>query len=628
MEKPIEGWGMASVLWSRATLADSRRQRRPMFYERRPMFYVLGLLASLVCFGQVALAQQVEATLSDSKVAPGESVEFKITIVGGPASRVPSPPDVPNIRTQYVGQQTSFTSINFNFTRSVTYNYLLTPIKSGLYTIPAINVEVSNTILRTRPLHLLVERNQTGDSDSQGEDVFVEVELEPRTVYVGETVAQTVRVFTAVRLADSTQVSRRPPAGVIEEPLDERTAQLQQREFINGRPYSVEEVRWIFYPVTSGELLVPEIEVQVPVAAERSRRRGRRGRDPFLNDFFNVRRSVPKVFRTEEQRLQVKSVPSVKRPQDFSGLVGHFTIDSDISARSVSLGDSITLTVSIEGEGNIRSLALPPQPVPGFKIYDDAPTLEVTMDSDRTLISQKVFKRALVPQKTGTFTIPPITLSYFDPAQRQFKTLSTRPQLVTVTPGTGQEAAISSTRPGPATKQEIRVMAEDILPIHVGAQVLRNRYVPFTNPATLGLLALPATLFLLADGMRRIRERRLGNPTQLRRRHALKQAHKALKVLEEDASANERARLDGLSRVFRQYLGDKLNIEGGTLMAQEAQVQLINQDIAESLAGQTARFIERIEQARYAPVGFDGSFDDLLTQARTLMNHLEKALRT
>ena len=57
---------------------------------------------------------------------------------------------------------------------------------------------------------------------------------------------------------------------------------------------------------------------------------------------------------TSPVTLNVRPLPASREPADFSGLVGKFRVSASLSKSSLPVGDSTTLSVVVEGEGNIR----------------------------------------------------------------------------------------------------------------------------------------------------------------------------------------------------------------------------------------------------------------------------------
>lgn len=603
-----------------------------------------GTLTLLLCLlmGSVAFAQSARATLDSRQVALGEQVGLTIEVEGGDASP-PQLPRIPGLTIQFVGQQTSIKSINFSFSKTLTFNFVVTPQKEGSYTLPSFQIDVDGKTVKTRPLTLQVSRGSSrgnqGDGSTQeaapDEDVKVEVELDPRRVFVGQQIQQILRVYYAVRTADTIQVSRRPVPGTIDEALNEQ-GQRKYRKEINDIPYTVEEARWVFYPTEAGSLTVPVMEVTVPVLQQ-----ARRGRsvDPFFDPFFSSgMRAVPRGFQTEEQSIQVLPLPDEGKPADFTGLVGRFQVSSQLSSRQVTLGESITQTIVVTGQGNLRNLLLPSLNLPQVKVYDDKPEVEILVDEEGRMISRKTFKRALVPQVSGALELPPLTISYFDPRLERYETSAGKPESITVLPSASGATSLQSvpgTVPGSPgsspgatvggkTSPTATPPADDLLPHKTGDVLLATggAALPggWTSPLMLGLLLAPPLLFAGVAGVQSVRARGEKDPVKRRRRAAFGIASAGLKGIETKGTAG----LDLLSRVMRGYLGDKLGCEGGALTPEEARRLLARAGVSETLANEVAAWLRRVEEARYAPQTREDTLHTFMSEAQALLNRLEQ----
>lgn len=613
-----------------------------MGLDRIPGLGELPLLQPSVAMAQSGnQAISVRASLDAKETTVGQPVGMTIEVEGGEAS-LPAIPRIPGAVIQYTGQQTSFKSINFSFSRQVTFNFMLTPQREGIITVPPLTVDVSGQTLQTRQLTLnVVPRaqarpqggNQALDQDGNpsalpsDEDVKVEAELDPRKVYVGQAIQQTLRILYAVPTADNISVQRRPVPGTIDEPLND-SAQSRSRRLIDGVQYTVEEARWMFYPTTAGPLKVPSMDITVPVL-QRARRQ--RQVDPFFDNFFNAGlRAVPRDFQTDEQTITVLPLPTQGRPADFSGLVGEFTLASHLSSRDVKLGESITQTIIVSGQGNLRSVTLPPVSIPQMKVYDDKPEVQIEVDGDGRVFSQKIFKRALVPQVAGSLTLPPVQLSVFDPKLEQYDTLTSKEETLTVAPGANGETSLSNSpvtaaaqapeKEGTsAPKPAMKLPEDDILPLHTGETLTRDEASSLFSPSSLALLLAPPALFSVLVLVQRSRNRE-DDPQLKRKKQAAQTARSSLKSLPSDGSA----RLDQLSKTLRTYLGDKLGCEGGSLTPSEAESRLLKAKVTPALAGEVAACLRSLDEARYAPGGSGSLGETLKHQLEGLIQRLEK----
>lgn len=112
--------------------------------------------------------------------------------------------------------------------------------------------------------------------------------------------------------------------------------------------------------------------------------------------------------------FRIQAVPEVGKPANFSGAVGKFNVSAKLSSASVQVGDILTLTTSVEGEGDLRPATVPvPRKADGFKIY---PLKEKTREMS-ILRTEQIY----IPQSTNATEIGEIVFSYFNPETHTFE---------------------------------------------------------------------------------------------------------------------------------------------------------------------------------------------------------------
>src|SRR5439155_14827185 len=145
-----------------------------------------------------------------------------------------------------------------------------------------------------------------------------------------------------------------------------------QRTFtaqVKGIPYSVTEVRAALFPSVPGKARVGSASLTVNLENF--------GSDPFGSQFFAqfFGRGEEKTLRTEPISITVKPLPEPK-PAEFKGAVGEFTLSAQVDKGKITVGQPLTLTLTVSGRGNIKSLpdiALPS--LANFRTFDaNAPT--------------------------------------------------------------------------------------------------------------------------------------------------------------------------------------------------------------------------------------------------------------
>lgn len=130
--------------------------------------------------------------------------------------------------------------------------------------------------------------------------------------------------------------------------------------------------------------------------------------------------------------ITIRVLPLPDPPSTFRGAVGEFTIDQTISVTGLTQGTPTTLVVTVKGTGNPGTLEAPViSEAPWFSVDDPSEAGEPVPDSSTGQFSRQ-FSYALMPLSPGSFSIPAVSLTYFSPATRQYKSVRTAPIAVSV----------------------------------------------------------------------------------------------------------------------------------------------------------------------------------------------------
>ncbi len=268
----------------------------------------------------------------------------------------------------------------------------------------------------------------------------------------------------------------------------------------NGQPYRVLEVRYALAAEKEGAYSLPPARMSMTVYEQR----GRSPRSPFDDPFFSFAQGRPVTVASEPLHLSVQPLPTEGRPGNFTGLVGTFSLKSNLDPPQVKAGESATLTLTIEGRGNVNRIPdLKGPDLPNAKLYADQPVL--TTNEDQTGLSGvKTMKWAIVPENEGEVVVPAVSVSYFDPAQGKYVVATSVAHTLKVFPGQepGKTAATTLLRESSEPqqpKQAVKEIGRDILPVHTSTQVLLSGGAGL--PVSMGLWALLAAPVLLYVGV-------------------------------------------------------------------------------------------------------------------------------
>jgi hypothetical protein len=590
------------------TCRDDDRSWRP---ARRPYIphgiFIFYLLSFRLAHGADL---QVSASLDRNRIALNEQAVLSLSISGGGELPQPQLPGLADFQIANAGRSQNFTWINGKASASVTYNYVLTPLREGRFTIPPVRMSYQGQTLETQALPLEVVKGDAaaipGTAREEGISrpaaprgpaaVFITGTADKTSVYVGEPVTFIFRLHHRVPLLS--RPSYQPPEITgfwIEDLPPQRTFTTQ----VQGIPYNVTEVRTALFPSVPGKARIGSAALSVTIENF--------GTDPFGSDFFAqfFGRGEEKILRTEPIPVYVKALPEPK-PVGFKGAVGQYRISAQVDKGTIPVGQPLTLTLALEGRGNIKSLpelALPP--LTNFRTFDANAATNINKMNGQ-VEGSKVFKTVLIPTASGELRIPPVPFVFFDPEARAYRTLQSRAITVRATPGAagapwGQAPGSPGGLAPAAGAPGIKLLGEDIRYIRMpgsispqGEPLYRRGWFRWLHGLLLALLA-GAGLFRLYHKLF------LSNTALYRFRKALERALAAA----EQSSALARHDIKGaaahLADALQDYLTSKLAVVNRSMALKEILEGLKAKGLHPHTAEKVRNLWETLDLFQFAP---------------------------
>jgi tetratricopeptide (TPR) repeat protein len=370
--------------------------------------------------------------------------------------------------------------------------YTLVPTRAGSFTIPPFVARLGRETARSEPLTIIVtgtERPSRGyvpeivgraRMDTTASVTFHAMAL-PETVYVGEQTNYQLAVFlnggarSRVRRLEAIApempgvLAYDPPAGLEE----------YERRGPGGRLFEAHVYQRPVFALAPGEIVIPPARLTYAV--------------PITPSFFA--REEHHEAKSPAVRIFAVDPPLEGRPADYDGAVGRLRIASRVDSIG-RVGEPLTLTVAIAGEGNVKLLPGPRLEVPWADVvrFDD----RVRLSSDvRTVRGTKEFEYLLTPQRDGPVTLPVIRYPYWDPEAEAYRVAETEPRTVIIAAG---RLARAEAAEEPGSRLPLRRVYRGAAP-----EPWHDRVPLWT---ALLLLPVPALAVVLARRPRRTRPKR------------------------------------------------------------------------------------------------------------------------
>ncbi len=581
-----------------------------------------------------ASAVQLSAGLDRTEAQLGDQLMLTISVEGAQQTTAPNLPPLDDFEVYSAGTSTSMQIINGRSNLSVNHRYVLLAKQAGIFTIGEISLEIGGKTYTTDPIRVkILPADQPATKPQNNDDAFITATLSKHDLFRYEGLVYTFRFYQRINVGEA-----RPEWPDFHGFLTDDLGQQHSYETVrHGSRYVVTEIKKILFPQQAGTLSIQptKLHCKIPVKDSRQRRR----RSPF-DDFFSSPldelmgnyKLEPRVLSSKPLTINVRDLPD--KPEDFSGLVGSFSLTGDMSKKQMQVGESTTLTLTVRGTGNVQAI---PEPIVSnlehFKVYPDKPTGKVNPLSDN-LSGHRTFKKALVALKEGRLQIPGARLVYFNPVSERYETAQTPPFDLEVLPSSGTEELKLTEMISPSNgKVAVKILGEDLLPPHEGLASLEPQSsTAATKSFGLGGFVLPGLLHIALLLTRKRKAALAGDIALRRRKSALTKAKSRLKELRAlNPDHQKRELVESASRLLREYLGDMLNTEGTAMTAAESAELLNRLNLRKEIVSEVHDLLKTLESTLYAsnqnneinPVQLDKRIDHIL---QTLSKEISKTV--
>ena len=535
--------------------------------------------------------------------------------------------------------------VNGAMTKSINYTitYVLLPQAAGNVTVGAAEVTVDGTVYRSNalPIEIVNEGKSPGAGGTQSrpredsspdvtaqnqiakDDILLRAVVSRTSVYKGEPLRVTFKLYERVPVVGYNDVKFPSFNGFWAQELNTDNAR-RQRETFNGKVYETLVAKeYLLYPQQAGTLVIEPAELtavaQVVVP-------GRRNVDPFFGggpDFVNVPRKV----QSPRINIAVKPLPA-GAPASFSGAVGSFTMDAVLPQERLAANSAATYTVKISGTGNLTFVQAPKLTLPASFEQYNVKTTESINTSASGISGYRQFEYPFIARAEGAYDIEPIEFTYFDPQRVQYVTLKSKPLTLEITPDArgGGDAVVMQGRG--MSKEEVKMLGQDIRFIKLGGAQLRSERVPFIFSAAywillLGVLALFTMIYVALR--KQIRESQ--NVALVRGKRANKVAvqrfRAAKRYMEEQ---NRHAFYEEMLRALWGYMSDKFNIPVANLTRENVREELHKRGVSSEDSQRFTDIITRCDEAQYSPVE-SARMGDVYSEGVNLISRIESVIK-
>lgn len=399
-------------------------------------------------------AVEVSVTPEETAGSP-VTVKFLIKDEEGEPEIVKFPEDDPNWRISPPITQTaksySVSGLNMKSTSTTTIQFFLHPLKVGQLKVPFIQIKLNEKAYSTPQSTIRVTKlnSQANPSrpqlptipgfpmfplDDNSDDAdFVnpldivegtkklEVAIVPEPskvqVFEGELIVLPFYIYTNENIFRNLEFASFPTfKDFIKEelylPKNWRTERVKYR---GADYYKAEIIRFALFPLKEGELLIDPLNMRFEID----------------DSLFSLRRHMPNSqtvdqgnrFLRSSGAIPITVKPLPPKPSNVTQsevAVGKYNIRVTPPTTEIIQNEAFTLTLRIEGQGNIKGI-----PEPEMKLPAGLQKSKTATDYSINTLSEghKEFDLLLVPRKSGTLAIPETDWTYFNPDKKTYETL-------------------------------------------------------------------------------------------------------------------------------------------------------------------------------------------------------------
>jgi len=611
-------------------------------------------LAGFAALAPAAAQVTFSAASNRASAARGQSVTVVATLVSPkPVSGAPSPArddafDVLNVNTGS-SQSHNIQMINGKLEqkREYRYNYIYTisPNVDGAFTFPALTVNIDGTNYSTKPLSFNAAGGGSGGGGSGGgavsgggggepvarnPDVRATLSISKKELYPGEQAILTLKVAQRAGAPIQTQRGYMSAVEQIEKAFGGgfslnrlfTTSVTQGQEQIGGEAHVTFTLKFAVFGLTAGDYSIPAVTFDY----DEIRQTGRRGFNPFFQDFFDMdffggggSQAVRQAVRTAPFSVKVKPLPS-SAPAGFAGSVGKFTLAAAVEPATVPAGEALTLKLTLRG--NTRASNVGDPVMPDLKNCDVfTPERQTAIDTGANgLSARKTYRYLIIPKQEGTLVIPPVAYPYFDPESGAYKTARSDTIRVAVTQG--KDGPKEQTRR--LTQEEIQQVGQDIRYIKTPPKIGNQPERPYRAPHWYLLFPMPFLIFIIVL-LYKLQSRR-SNENQYRsiRQKALANAVKELHKAGKGGTDNEF--LGKAATVIEKYISLKFAFPATGRTLEELKDELLSRKIDEKTVTGLTVLIEGINEYRFGGKAFNTqSRGEIINQTTKFLSTMEKS---
>ena len=558
------------------------------------------LLVILFGFFSCIISAQVNFRANLSKNSLGINERVRVDFIIDKDGDNFTPPEFENFRIVAGPSQSIKNSwINGKRSYSKTYTYFLSPVKKGNFKIGQASIQVGDEIYKTMALNLVVTSavdkplNPNDPSYVADKNIHLVAEVSKTSPYLNEPISIVYKLYVSPDTGVNNWRELDAPryADFWSKNINIKNLTVENGTY-KGEPYRYVILRkTVLYPQKIGELFIEPLVLDITVQTPSNRR-----------DFFGqiINNTVNKTVSAGKIKVQVKSLPEVGRPNNFSGAVGKFDLFVTTSKKELLLSEAFQLDLEIKGSGNFNLFAFPSINLPqSLEVYEPERSEKLTTNFKGIRGSIKD-QYTIVPSSAGKYSIPRISFNYFDPNDSKYKTQTSTQNYINVKGAITNNSRIENNAEDRASNK-VDLMQYGNLSFKTKTKFKKiNQQVFLYSKIFWIILLLPFTILFIILIIQRILNNKKNDKNWIRANNAKKLGKKYLSDAKKNID-NKTKFYEALDKAMMNYLKSILLFDNSEYNAKKVRESLLNKSVSLKTINLLEDIFNNCQMARYTP---------------------------
>ena len=319
----------------------------------------------------------------------GEGIKFSIEASGSDIS-FPHIDDIDGFAVENAGTSNQITIINGKRTQKTVKSYIVYPDREIV--LPPFTIEIDGRDHLTKKKKVSIRKIKKTKSN-----LFdFQIKANKSKAYIGEDIIFTL-IFKNSKHSDIIDLRFQEPSFP-----NFWHKQIGEPKKYEKNGFVVQELNYLLFPQKSGKLIIDPLKIDVVLMDMKG-----------VYSFFAAPSKTKKIY-SNALNFDIKPLP------ESVSLIGEFEIDTKINKKEIKKGESVSFQIGIKGYGNIEDIELPKLNIEDATIYENKPEKKEYIKNGRY---GGEYKKSFSIVAERDFTIPSVSLKYFDKKSGKIKTL-------------------------------------------------------------------------------------------------------------------------------------------------------------------------------------------------------------